>query len=196
MELGDAIRRRRMIRSYSDEPVDLEAIRRIVSRARRGPSAGFSQGVYLIVVTEPSTRKELARLADEDHYVEEGLPPWISVAPVHVVVCANEADYHARYREPDKVKPDNSEIEWPIPYWFVDAGAAMMLLLLAALDEGLGAGFFGMHRLEGLRETLGIPEGVTPIGVVTIGHPRGEQPMGSATRGWRPLEEVVRWGRW
>jgi nitroreductase len=115
---------------------------------------------------------------------------------VHLVVCTSERVYHERYREADKLDDDGDEIEWPIPYWFVDAGAAMMLVLLAAVDEGLGAGFFGFHRLPGLQELLGIPPDVVPIGAVTLGYPEGEQPRGSATRGRKDASEVVHWERW
>ena len=185
-----------MIRNYLDKPVDRASIERIVSLGRRGPSAGFAQGQYLVVVTDATVRREIARLADEDAYAAAGHPRWISTAPVHIVVCTSEDDYHARYREPDKLNADGTEIDWPVPYWYVDAGAVMMTLLLAAVDEGLGAGFFGVHRLDGIRALLGIPEGKVAIGVVTVGHPAGDQPSGSASRGWKPLEEIVRWERW
>jgi nitroreductase len=196
MELYDTIRRRRMVRNYQPDAVERATIERIVGAARSGPSAGFAQGQYLVVVTHEVTRAKIAELADEPLYVAQGMDPWISVAPVHVVVCANEADYHRRYQEPDKLNEDGTEIDWPVPYWFVDAGAAMMLLLLAAVEEGMGAGFFGVHRLDGLKQLLSIPDEVDPIGVVTIGHPAGEQPKGSASRGWRALDDVVRWEHW
>ena len=57
-----------------------------------------------------------------------------------------EDDYHDRYQKPDKVEESGEEIEWPVPWWWVDAGKAMMILLLAAVDEGLGAGIFGLVR--------------------------------------------------
>ena len=135
-------------------------------------------------------------LAEEEHYVSLGFPPWISKAPVHVVVCTREDDYHDRYREPDKIVDDGSEIEWPVPYWYVDAGASLMLLLLGAVDEGLGAGFFGVHRLPGLQELLGLPRDVTPVGIVTLGYAALDQPQGSARRGRKPLAHAVRWERW
>lgn len=185
-----------MVRNYTDEPVEPGAIDRIVSVARRAPSAGFSQGQHLVVVTDPELRRAIAALAGEDEYVERGFHPWLSQAPVHVVVCAGQGDYHARYREPDKLQSDGSEIDWPVPYWLVDAGCTLMLLLLATVDEGLAAGFFGVHRLEGLRELLGIPPDVTPIGVVTIGHRAPDRRSGSLLRGWRPLEEVVHREAW
>jgi nitroreductase len=196
MEFGEVIRRRRMVRNYLPKPIDPEIIERIAALGRRVPSAGFSQGIYLVVVTEPEERRAIAELAGEADYVASGFDPWLSRAPVHVVVCTSEADYHDRYREADKLQEDGTEIDWPIPYWYVDAGAAMMTLMLAAVDEGLAAGFFGTHRLQGLRELLGIPDKVTPIGVVTIGHPAPDRRSGSLQRGWKPLAEVVHWERW
>lgn len=195
MELLDAIARRRMVRSYTDEPVDPAALRRVLDTARRNPSAGFSQGQRFVVVTGADTRRAIAELGGEAGYVAQGFPAWMSQAPVHVVPCADERAYHQRYNEPDKLGPDG-EIDWPVPYWHVDTGAALMLLLLAVVDEGLAAGFFGVHRLDGLRELLDIPDGVHPLGVVTIGHPAPEQRAGSSRRGWRDLDEVVAEERW
>ena len=196
MEFRDLVTRRTMVRRSSDRPVPREVVDRVVRVARRAPSAGFSQGQFFVVVCDQETRRQIAQLAGEDEYVKAGLPPWISRAPVHVVVCTSERVYHERYREADKVQDDGTEIAWPVPYWYVDAGAALMLLLLAAVDEGLGAGFFGVHRLPGLQELLRIPPDVTPIGAVTLGYPEGEQPRGSAGRGWKDVSEVIRWERW
>lgn len=196
MEFAEVVSRRRMVRSYAPDPVDRAALERIVTAGLRGPSAGYSQGQYLVVVTDPERRRAIAGLAGEDHYVAMGLPAWISAAPAHIVVCTCEEDYHRRYREPDKLRDDGTEIEWPVPYWHTDAGAAMMLILLAAVDEGLGAGFFGTHRLRGLHDLLGIPQEITPVGVITVGRPAGPQPAGSAERGKRPIDQTVHWERW
>ena len=127
-----------------------------------------------------------------------GLEPWISRAPVHVVVATREDDYHDRYREPDKLDESGEEIEWRVPWWWVDAGKAIMLLLLAAVDEGLGAGLFGLvgDDNDRLRELLGMPEDFEIVGVVTVGHAAPEPERGSRRRGWKPLEEVVHWERW
>ena len=197
MEFKDVLARRRMVRNYTDEPVEAAAVERIVEAARRAPSAGFSQGQRLIVVTDKATRKAIAAAADEPDYVADGFDPWISSAPVHVVVCVREDDYHERYGEPDKLV-GGAEIEWPVPYWWVDAGAALMLVLLAAVDEGLAAGFVGFHALPGIKTTLGIPDDVTPIGVVTIGHPAPDRKSSSLKRGRKPKEHTTyrdRWGR-
>jgi nitroreductase len=196
VEFREVVRRRRMVRNYAPDPVDPEVVRGIVDSARRSPSAGFSQGQYFVVVTEAPTRHAIAELADEPAYVAAGLDPWISSAPVHVVVCTSEADYHRRYQEPDKLRRDGTEIEWVVPYWWVDAGASLMTMLLAAVDAGLAAGFFGVHRLDGLAELLGLPPDVVPIGVVTLGHPAPDRRSGSLARGWKPSERVIHHERW
>ena len=148
MELREILRQRRMVRNYLPEPVPREVLERIVATVRRAPSGGYSQGQRLVVVTDPALRAAIARLAGEEESLAEGFEPWISRAPVHVVVLAREEDYHERYRKPDKLH-DGDEIVWPVPYWYVDAGAALMLLLLAAIDEGLAAGVFGLARRPG-----------------------------------------------
>jgi nitroreductase len=200
VEFDEILRHRKMVRSYTDEPVDREAVERIVARGRKAPSGGFSQGLRLVVVTEPTMRHRIAQLAQEDEYVQDGFEPWISRAPVHIVVGMREESYHERYRKPDKLLEDGTEISWHVPWWWVDAGKAMMLLLLAAIDEGLGAGVFGLFPAdhnELLREELGMPEDVYVVGVVTIGH-AGPATVGGSRRKfpWKPLEEVVHWEHW
>ena len=198
MDFAEVVRSRRMVRNYTDQAVDPEAIERIVAAGGKAPSAGFSQGHVFVVVTEPERRAEIARLAHEDEYVAKGFDPWISKAPVHIVICVRKETYLERYREPDKGGPEGvnaKEEGWPVPYWWVDSGASMMLILLATVNEGLAAGFLGSHRLGEIKEYLGIPDDVAPIGIVTIGHPAPDRP-GSRTRGRRPASEVIHRERW
>ncbi len=196
MEFREVIRRRRMVRNYRDQPVDEATLLRIVEAGRRAPSAGFTQGQSFVLVTDAELRTSIAGLAGEDEYAARGYDRWVSRAPAHVVVCVSEAAYHARYREADKLDPDGSEIEWPVPFWWVDAGASMMAILLAAVDEGLAAGFLGVHSIEGLKSLLGIPAEVSPIGIVTIGHPAPDRRSASLARGWKPDQDVVHFERW
>src|SRR3954469_12973626 len=190
-----------MVRHYVPEPVPRETLERIVGTVRRAPSGGFSQGQRLVVVTEPETRAAIARLAREEDSVAEGFEPWISRAPVHVVVCTREDDYHDRYRKPDKLR-EGDEIVWPVPYWYVDAGAAMMLLLLAAIDEGLAAGVFGLldDDVHGLFELLGLPDDLRFVSIVTRGKPapapRWSAATSRATQRRKEVDELVRWERW
>jgi nitroreductase len=197
VEFRDILSRRRMVRAYRDDAAPRETIERICRTIRRVPSGGFSQGARLLVVTDPDTRRRLAELAGEEEYRE----PWISRAPVHVVVLTREEDYHERYRQPDKLR-DGEELNWPAPYWYVDAGAAFMLLLLAAIDEGLAAGTYGVlgERVQPLKDLLSIPDDVHFVCVVTLGYPADTDPVSASssrlTRARKPLEEVVRWERW
>lgn len=194
MEFNEILKKRRMVRNYTDEPVETAAIERIIQAGRRAPSAGFTQGQSFVVVTDGEIRDKIAGLAGETSYVEAGFDPWISKAPVHVIVCVNEHDYHRRYREADKAPA--GDMVWPVPYWWVDAGASMMLVLLAAIEEGLAAGFLGVHSIPDLKELLSIPDEVEPIGVITIGHPAPDRKSGSLTRGWRSDADIKHWQRW
>lgn len=196
MEFSEVLAARRMVRNYLPDPVDEQALARIAAAGRRAPSAGFTQGQSFVIVTDAGLRREIARLCGEDHYVSAGFDPWISGAPAHIVVCVSEAAYHRRYREPDKVDAEGREIDWPVPYWWVDAGASLMAILLAAVDEGLAAGFLGAHSLPELAGLLRIPPHVTPIGVVTVGHPAPDRRSSSLARGWKDADEVIHWERW
>jgi nitroreductase len=202
MDLDEILRRRRMVRNYTDEPVSRESVEQIAARGLKAPSAGFSQGVRLVICTEPETRARIAEYADEPFYTSRGYEPWISRAPVHIVVALREEDYHDRYTEPQKLE-DGEEIEWRVPWWWVDAGKVIMLLLLAAVDEGLGAGMFTLYPPENhdrLGELLGIPDDFEIVGVVTVGHPapepNRERVKASLKKLRRPLDETVRWERW
>lgn len=181
MEFAEVVAQRRMIRRYRPDPVAPEVVARIVDAARRAPSAGFTQAVSFVVVTDADRRARLADLCGEPAHVARGRSPWLSVAPVHVVPCVRPADYRERYAEPDKVGSGGPD-GWAVPYWWVDAGAALMLLLLAAVDEGLGAGFLDLADRAGVRALLAIPTDVEPLGLVTLGVPADTQPPSSATR--------------
>ena len=196
MEFADVVQKRRMVRNFRPDPVDPAAIERILDLARRAPSAGFTQGQSFVVVTKPDVKQRIAQLCGEEHYVQGGFHPFISGAPVLIVACASEAAYHRRYQEPDKVQEDGTEIDWPVPYWHMDAGCAVMILLLAAVDEGLAAGFAGAHDLDALRALLGIPDEVTPVGVIPIGHPAPDVPSPSLKRGRKARGAVVFYERW
>ena len=189
-----------MVRNYTDDPVEREVVERIVARGRKAPSGGFSQGNRFVVVTDEDTQRRIAELAQEPEYVKLGLDPWISRAPVHIVVAMREESYHERYRQPDKLDESGQEVEWRVPWWWVDAGKSIMLLLLAAIDEGLGAGLFGLvgDDNDRLRDLLGMPDDLEVVGVVTVGHAAPETRDGGSRRKfpWKPLEEVVRWERW
>ncbi|MFA1542183.1 nitroreductase family protein [Actinomadura monticuli] len=195
MEFDDVLAARRMVRRYRPDPVPAETVEKIAATIRKAPSAGFSQGHRLVVVTDRATRERVAELAEESRYPEK----WLSVAPVLMVIGVREDDYHDRYTRPDKLI-DGKEIEWPAPYWWVDSGAFLMLIQLAAIDAGLATGFATVRRKDELKALLGIPGDVAVVGVATIGHPREDAVAPSDTARLRsmrkPLGELVHHETW
>lgn len=196
MEFSKVLARRRMVRNYAERPVPDDALDRIAAAALRAPSAGNSQALGVVVVTDQETRTRIAELADEPHYVAEGFDPWISRAPAHIIISVSEKVYRDRYAEPDKLGDDGQEIDWPVPYWWVDAGASMMAVLLATVDEGLAAGFLGVHAMPELSRELGIPSDYHPIGVITVGYPAPDRRSGSLNRPKKTTSDVVFRNRW
>ncbi|MEE6287775.1 nitroreductase family protein [Georgenia sp. MJ173] len=202
MELDDVVHQRRMVRRYSDEPVDPAVVDRLVRAAVRAPSAGFSQGWAFLVLDRPADVERFwtattppARAAEPDGWLRG-----MRAAPVVIVPLSSKAAYLDRYAEPDKGWTDRREDRWPVPYWHVDAGMASLLILLTATDEGLGACFFGIPggRLEVFREEFGVPSAYAPVGAITVGHPAPQERAGGSavSRPRTPVEDVVRRGHW
>ena len=200
MEFQDVVRRRRMVRAYTEEPVDPAVVHRAVRNATRAPNAGFSQGWGFVVLdTPPDVRRYWAATVDGIEDPDRWLRGMMR-APVVVVPCSSKAAYLGRYAEPDKGWTDQEEARWPVPFWHMDAAMASLLILQTAVDAGLGGCFFGVppDREPALREALGIPDEFTPVGALTLGHPA---PSGGAAgsptrRARKDLDEVVHRGRW
>jgi nitroreductase len=197
MDFVEVVMRRRAIRRFEEGGVDRDVIERIARLAQRAPSAGFSQGQRLVVVTDRERRREVARLCGEADY-EPAFGPWISECAAQFIPCVSEAIYHRRYQEPDKIQEDGSEFDWPIPYWWVDVGATVQNVMLAAVNEGLGCGFVGTDAAgwQEVRAYLGIPGEFTPIGVMPVGRPLPDTRSPSLKRGWVPFDQFARWERW
>ena len=203
MDLKEILKRRRMVRAYEPEPISRETIERIVGTVRRAPSAGFSQGQRLVVVTDAGTRQRIADLLEEASPAPRStatLEQWLN-APVLIVVGVREDDYHDRYRKSDKLI-DGAELEWPIPYWHFDAGAAAMLILLAAIDEGYAAGLFGVFvdAIKPFKELLHIPDDIAVACCITIGRPADDSNWSAMssrlTQKRRSVDDLVHWEHW
>ncbi|GAB3247301.1 nitroreductase family protein [Nocardioides dilutus] len=199
MEFQEVVRRRRMVRSYTDEPVDPAAVGRALANATRAPSAGFSQGWGFLVLDQPDdVRRFWAATTDLDQAPDRWLQG-MSRAPVVVIPCSSKAAYLDRYAEPDKGWTDRDETRWPVPYWDIDTGMASLLILQTAVDEGLGACFFGIppDRLDAVRAEFAIPDRFAPIGAITLGHAAIGGAAGSpSSRPRRPVDDVVHRGHW
>jgi nitroreductase len=198
VEFRDILARRRMHRAFEPTPIPHEQIERIVGVIRRAPSGGFTQGASIVVVTDDARRAEIAT-AFSDHEPTEA---FVTQAPVHLVISANESLYHARYNEADKLAATGGvEVTWPVPYWFVDAGALMMLVLAAAIDEGLAGAFIGHPDQDRIfSELLGLPDDVVSIGIALIGRPAPDPKADRVSRACaarrRPRGELIHWERW
>lgn len=196
MEFADVVRRRRMVRHFADSPVDRSVLERIAASAQRTPSAGFSQGQRLVIVTEADRRRTVGAAVGESEYVDAGYDPWVSTCAAIYIPCVSEQVYHDRYREPDKTDDSGAEIEWPTPYWWMDVGCTVQMILLAAVDEGLGAGFAGAQDVDALRDAVGMPSDFHPVGAIPVGVPLPDKRSPSLKRGWRDIGDFVRWETW
>ncbi len=198
MELADAVRRRRMIRSYDpSRPVPAELVELLLAAAVRAPSAGFTQGTSFLVL---STDDQRATFWSITAPTESSWSRGMQTAPVLVLVWADQRAYLDRYAEPDKGWTDRDLGHWSAPYWWVDAGMAAMAALLTAVDHQLGACFFGVPaaRIDPVRAAFGVPDGQASVGVISLGYAASnEQSSGSPTRRpRRPRGELVHHGRW
>jgi len=185
-----------MVRNFADKPIDPAIIDRILELTRHAPSAGFTQGQSFVIVTRPELKKAIADTCEEDEYIQRGFAPFISKAPILLIPCTSEAAYPRRYQEADKVNEDGTEIIWPVPYWFMDIGCAVMIVLLAAIDEGLVTAFAGSKDLDTLRTLLSMPAEVTPVGVIALGYRAPDVPSPSLKRGRKPDEEYIHRESW
>lgn len=188
-----------MVRDFTDEPVSGETVERMLRNAVRAPSAGFSQGWSFLALTEA---RDVARFWASTSPDPDADNRWLAGmrrAPVIIVPLADKRAYLERYAEPDKGWTDRDETRWLAPYWDIDTGMASLLILLTAVDESLGACFFGIpvERVDAFREAFGVPSQHRPIGTIAVGHPAdSEATRGSPSRrGRRSFDEVVHRGR-
>ena len=188
-----------MVRRFDRSPVPAATIDRILETGRRAPSAGFSQGVEFLVLDTPATVAEFWELTrDPEHGWD---PEDVAVGPTVLVLPIPDAErYTRRYAEPDKAAFGLADAaNWPVAFWDVDAAMAAMLMLLAAVDEGLGGWFFGISSGErALLDRFGVPPGMRPIGIVGLGYPAtDDRPSGSSTsRPRRAFSDQVHRNAW
>jgi nitroreductase len=207
VEFSEVIKRRKMIRAFTGEPVAPGTTERLLRAANRAPSAGFSQGYSFLVLEGKEQSAPLWEIFYEDapsagarEAEERAEIDALSRAPVVIVPLACKDVYLDRYAQPDKGWTDRDESHWPVPYWYVDTGFTALLILLAVVDEGLGAVFFGIQPaiMASFRARFGVPEKWTPIGAIAIGHPDPDaDPVAPARASDRKsLDELMHRGRW
>jgi len=196
MDFQAVVRRRRMVRNFEDRPLPPEAVERILDNALRGPSAGFSQGFEFLVLEGKEQTARFWRTVSPDRGWERMGWPGVYNAPLIVVPLSHKQTYLDRYAESDKPWQDRDERHWPVPYWHIDTGFAALLVLLTAVDAGLGALFFGLTDPAAFRAASAIPDAYDPIGAIAIGYPAEDHKSGSLKRGHRPAPSVIHRGGW
>ena len=205
MEFSDVIRKRKMVRAYTDEPVAPEARDRILRAANRAPSAGFSQGYALMTLEGADQLGPFWELLPRYHGDETAAGPSfepVTHAPLVVVPLSCKDVYLDRYARQDKGWTDRDEAHWPVPYWDIDTGFTALLMpysrpwtrnwwRAAALR-------IPPHQIPDFRALYGVPDRYVPIGAVAIGHPAPEADKGGSGRviQRRTLDDLVHDGRW
>lgn len=199
-DFGAVVRRRRVCRSFRPQSVDPQLIDQLVDLASRAPSAGKTQGWHLVVLHDEQTDRFWKHAFPADR--RDGFRwPGLFQAPVIALPFADADAYVQRYGQSDKAATGlGAGVQaWPTPYWTVDASMAVMTLLLAAEDAGLGALLFAVFNGEAqVRAELGVPEGLQMLGAIALGWPtEADQPSGiSAARPRRRAAQIVHRDGW
>jgi nitroreductase len=191
MEFQEVVRLRRMVRTFTDKPVPQAALDRILGNALRGPSAGFSQGQAFLVLTDAADRERFWAVAGA------AIAPSAQTAPLVIVPMSCKRVYLDRYAQPDKGWTDKDEARWPVPFWHIDTGMAALLILQTAVDEGLGAVYFGIvpEAVARFRSSFGVPDDHEPIGAIAIGYDAETEKRDLRSKR-RNLDDLVHYGQW
>ncbi len=197
---AEVLAARRMCRDFLDTPIDPDVLDTVLRAAFRGPAAGNTDALDLLVLRGEHTAE----------YWDVTLPleqragfrwPGLLRAPVLVVPLVRADSYVERYGRPDKARTGlgDGAGAWGVPYWFVDGGAAVMAMLLAAEAAGLGALLFGQFDHEpALSSRFGVPADRRALGTVALGHPApgGRAPSMSARAGRPEASARIHVERW
>lgn len=193
MEFEQVVRKQRMTRRFESRSVPRELLDSILASAQKAPTAGYSQGVAMMVLEGDDTKLFWKFTDPETRHPPE------SKAPVIVIPLSSKRAYLDRYSQSDKAGTGmHAEEKWPVPYWLIDCAFASMTILLAATAAGLGCWFFGIFtgKKELLAE-LNTPEEWEPIGVIALGYPAKKDVRSpSLKRGRKPFDEFVHRGKW
>jgi nitroreductase len=207
VEFSEVVKRRKMVRAFTSEPLAPGVSDRLLRAANRAPSAGFSQGYSFLVLEGSEQSAPLWEVLDQDAAssdatdAAQAMAAAMSHAPLVIVPLACKDVYLDRYARPDKGWTDRDESHWPVPYWYIDTGFTALLILLTAVDEGLGAAFFGIQpeSIPEFRRRFGVPEQWMPIGAIAVGHPdpAGDTgPSSARSIARKGLDELVHHGQW
>ena len=197
MEFREVVRKRHMVRAFEPHrDVPDHVVARILEHATHAPSAGHTQGwSFLLLRGSEETGRFWDALFPAPRRGSFAYPGLFH-APLIIVPLASQEAYQDRYAEADKGWTDRDAARWPVPFWYIDTGFSALLMLLTAVDEGLGALFFGIFDLEAFRAEFGVPPTWTPIGAIAIGYPAPHRASPSLARGRKSAQACVHRGTW
>lgn len=164
------LKQRKVVRNYIDIECSIDPLLEIPKNAIKIPTAGFSRGIEILISTESRNILEVSKIFGEIDFVSNGLNPWISKSKALYFILVNEEAYHQRYEMKDKANAINSK-NWDVPYWYLDAGAAMMNCMLLIEESDFSSGFMGLHNIKRdlIHELFKIPLNYKIAGLVTAG---------------------------
>jgi nitroreductase len=166
----DAIKKRRSVRSYLEKPVEEEKLNAILEAGRLAPSANNLQEWRFIVVTDRKVRSNIAQAANGQVFVGQ--------APVVIVACA-VTDGHVM---------SCGQLCYPI-----DVAIALDHISLAAVALGLGTCWIGAFNEKKVKQILGIPKEVKVVELMSVGYPTSE---GGEDKNRLPFKKIVKHDSW
>ena len=168
--LENLLNNRKVVRNYKKTSLEDTSLKNISKFSIKIPTAGFSRGIEILNTFDVKKIKNVSRIFNEDNFIKDGKSPWISNSLALFFILLNEKAYHHRYSKNDKTNAVNSK-DWDVPYWYVDAGAAMMNCILLIEEKELSSGFMGLHNIDRkqIHEEFKIPDTYQIIGMITAG---------------------------
>ncbi|UCG34954.1 MAG: nitroreductase family protein [Candidatus Omnitrophota bacterium] len=170
MNIFDAIRKRRSIRSYQDKAVTDELLTKILEAGRQAPSASNRQEWRFVVVRNKKIREALCKAAKNQPFVKE--------APVIIACCA---------------KTDNHVMTCGQPCYPIDVAAAIDHMTLAAVELGLGTCWIGAFHEDEVKNILSVPDDIRVVELLALGYPVSES---TSFKERLPLEDIVFFEKW
>jgi nitroreductase len=170
VDVYEAIRTRKSVRSYLDKAVEADKLTRVLEAARMAPSAGNRQEWRFVVTTDPEKRLRLAEEAAGQRFIAQ--------APVVIAACA---------------QPDGKIMRCGQACYPIDVAIAIDHLTLAAAAEGLGTCWIGSFDPEVVRRILEIPEAMIVVELLPLGYPADPQPVPKSRL---PMDSIVHYESW
>jgi nitroreductase len=169
VDVFEAIKGRRSIRQFTDEPIGGDALEKLLDAAKWAPSAGNQQKWRFVVVTSPSQRELIRKFA-----------PGIFLMPAaFIVICAEKA-------------PDANP--WAEATYLADCSIAAQNMMLAAYEMGIGTCVALSYAKVAVSEILDLPENVEPLLILTLGHP-AEDPEPPPRLGLKEIAFMDEYGK-